>query len=45
MIDWLIKLSKFSIEYQPRRATKAQVLANFIAKLTDKGNDPTRDTT
>lgn len=34
MIQWVIELSQFNIEYRPMIAIKAQALANFIAKFT-----------
>ena len=34
LIQWAIELSEFDIRYQPRNATKAQALANFITKFT-----------
>ena len=34
LIQWAIELGQFDIEYWPRVATKAQVLADFIAELT-----------
>ena len=44
MVQWVIKLSQFDIEYLPRTAIKAQALADFIAEFTfpDKDN-PTND--
>ena len=33
MIAWSIELSEFGIKYQPRGASKAHVLADFIAKV------------
>ena len=40
MVQWAIELSQFDIEYHPRTAIKAQVLANFITEftLTDEEN-------
>ena len=34
MIQWAIELGQFNIEYRPRTAIKAQVLADFIAEFT-----------
>ena len=34
LIQWAIELGQFDIEYRPRAAIKAQVLAYFIAKFT-----------
>ena len=39
MVQWAIKLSQFDIEYHPRTAIKAQVLADFIAKFTFSDED------
>ena len=34
MVQWAIELSQFDIEYCPRTAIKAQVLADFIEEFT-----------
>ena len=34
LIQWVIELSQFDIEYRPRAAIKPQVLADFIAEFT-----------
>ena len=34
MVQWVIELSQFDIEYHPRTAIKAQALADFIAEFT-----------
>ena len=34
MVQWAIELSQFNVEYRPRIAIKAQVLADFIAEFT-----------
>ena len=34
MVQWAIELSQIDIEYHPRTAIKAQVLADFIAEFT-----------
>ena len=31
MVQWVVKLSQFDIEYRPRVATKDQALVDFIA--------------
>jgi len=36
MIRWTIELSKFQIQYQPRRAIKSQVLADFLVELSPR---------
>ena len=46
LIQWVIELGQFDIEYWPRAAIKAQVLANFIAEFTYpyKEEDPPMET-
>ena len=39
LIQWAIELSEFNIRYQPRNATKAQALADFIAEFTPSYDD------
>nr|KYP70557.1 hypothetical protein KK1_009777 [Cajanus cajan] len=34
MMKWSVKLSEFSIKYEPRGAIKAQALADFLMELT-----------
>ena len=34
LIQWVIELGQFDIEYWPRAVIKAQVLVNFIAEFT-----------
>ena len=34
MVQWVIELSQFNIEYHPKTAIKAQALADFIAEFT-----------
>ncbi|XP_016206084.1 uncharacterized protein LOC107646414 [Arachis ipaensis] len=34
LTKWFIKLSEFDIQFQPRPALKAQILADFISELT-----------
>ena len=34
LIQWVIELGQFDIEYRTQVAIKAQVLANFIVKFT-----------
>ncbi|GKV35101.1 hypothetical protein SLEP1_g43414 [Rubroshorea leprosula] len=34
LVRWSIELTEFELEFQPRRAMKAQVLADFIAELS-----------
>ena len=39
MIQWVVKLSEFDIQYQSRDAIKAQAVADFIAKFTPSYDD------
>ncbi|XP_075673828.1 uncharacterized protein LOC142643166 [Castanea sativa] len=43
MVQWVIELNQFDIEYHPRTAIKAQALADYIAEFTlpedDDGSD------
>ena len=34
LIHWVVELSEFDIQYQPRHVIKAQALADFIAEFT-----------
>lgn len=34
-MKWAIELSEFNINYKPRAAIKAQVMADFVAKFTE----------
>ena len=34
LIQWVVELGQFDIEYRPRAAIKARVLADFITKFT-----------
>ena len=44
MVQWVIELSQFNIEYLPITAIKAQALADFIAEFTFPDEDnPTND--
>ena len=43
LIQWLIKLSKFDIDYRPRTVIKAQALADFITEFTTKDDEPKED--
>ena len=36
MLRWLVELNEFDIQYSPRTTIKAQVLTDFISKLTPK---------
>ncbi|MCI83807.1 maturase K, partial [Trifolium medium] len=35
MLKWSLKLSEFDIRYESRKALKAQVLADFVAEMTN----------
>lgn len=39
LILWILELSKFDIEYLPRKAIKAQVLAEVLADFTKGENE------
>ncbi|XP_056698534.1 uncharacterized protein [Spinacia oleracea] len=43
MTEWANQLSDFGLEYEPRRAIKAQALADFIVECTNR--PPERETT
>ena len=34
IVKWVVELTKFDINYQPRPAVKAQILADFIVECT-----------
>ena len=34
LIHWAIELSEFDVRYRPRKAIKAQALADFIVEFT-----------
>ncbi|XP_042969058.1 uncharacterized protein LOC122301739 [Carya illinoinensis] len=35
LIGWLIELSEFDVEYEPRKVIKGQTMANFVAEFSD----------
>ena len=43
MVQWVIELSQFDIEYHPKIAIKAQALADFIAEFTLPDEDSITD--
>ncbi|XP_023911882.1 uncharacterized protein LOC112023510 [Quercus suber] len=43
MVQWAIELSQFDVEYCPRTAIKAQVLADFIAEFTANNQEENRE--
>lgn len=42
MTGWLVELTQFHIEYEPRRAIKSQALANFVTEMTPAAEEPQR---
>ncbi|WP_203255442.1 hypothetical protein, partial [Klebsiella pneumoniae] len=40
LLKWTIELSEFHIEYIPRKAIKAQILADFLQECTFPTSDP-----
>ena len=38
MIQWVVELSEFGMQYRLKEAIRAQVLADFIAKFTPTSN-------
>ncbi|XP_075649866.1 uncharacterized protein LOC142620376 [Castanea sativa] len=45
MVQWVVELSQFDIEYLPRTAIKAQALADFIVEFTPNDDDNGEDAT
>ena len=43
MVQWVVELNQFDIDYKPWTAIKAQALANFITKFTLSNNQKTQD--
>lgn len=41
MIQWVVELSQFNIEYRPQTTIKTQVLADFITEFTMPKESPT----
>ena len=35
LVKWAIEMSKFDIDYKPRAAKKAQVIADFVAEFAE----------
>ena len=35
LIEWAIRLGEFDIRYEPKKALKAQVLADFVVEMSD----------
>ncbi|XP_058758221.1 uncharacterized protein LOC131631424 [Vicia villosa] len=40
MLKWSLELSEFDIQYESRKALKAQAMADFIAEMTSIANSP-----
>ncbi|MCI78390.1 hypothetical protein A2U01_0099660 [Trifolium medium] len=40
MTKWPVKLSEFDLKFEPRKALKVQVFADFLAELTPGGKEP-----
>jgi len=45
MVKWAIELAPYDIKYEPRRAIKAQALANFIAECSTPPPQPDQPNT
>ncbi|KAL2230800.1 UNVERIFIED_CONTAM: Retrovirus-related Pol polyprotein from transposon 17.6 [Sesamum indicum] len=43
LIKWAVELRQFDVEYQPRVAQKAQVLADFVIELSSNPRSPVVD--
>lgn len=39
LVKWVIKLGEYGLQFEPRRAIKAQVLADFIAEASTRNDD------
>ncbi|KAL0391379.1 UNVERIFIED_CONTAM: hypothetical protein Slati_4569900 [Sesamum latifolium] len=39
MVKWAVELSEHGIEFEPRPAIKAQILADFISETTGEEDD------
>ena len=40
MVQWVVELSQFDVDYRPRTTIKAQALADFVAEFTTAEQDP-----
>ena len=40
MVKWNVELSKYSLEFRPKRAIKAQILADFVAECSFHDQQP-----
>lgn len=38
MIKWIVELSECDIEYQPKKAIKAQALSDFLTEMVHLGH-------
>ena len=43
LIQWAVEFSEFNVQYRPREAIKAQVLADFIAEFTPTSDQQNKD--
>ena len=43
MVQWVVELNQFDIDYKPWTAIKAQALANFITEFTMTDQDQEAD--
>ena len=43
MVQWAVELSQFNVDYKPRIAIKAQVLADFVTEFTTVNQDSESD--
>ena len=40
MVRWVVELSEFDMQYEPRGPIKGQVYAYFVAELSSEGTQP-----
>ena len=43
MVQWVVELSRFDVDYKTRTMIKAQALANFVPEFTVANQDPESD--
>ena len=43
MVQWVVELSQFDVDYRPRTTIKAQALVDFVAEFTMVDQDPESD--
>jgi ribonuclease HI len=44
LVNWVVELGEFDIEYLPKAAVKGQAMADFIAEFTNPGNQEDQPT-